>query len=615
MRNIYKILLLTFLLFSCKNSTNKSEHSASNDSVFFMNKLIEIHSNSIQAETRDIGIIRLDSLIQVLEKSDLKYPLIMAYISYSAQGDSLKVVSNLAKADKIVASTKDTVLMAMNYHLKSKYYHIYSQRDKAFENALLANELSRNRNDPTYDNSLSILSDIATESGNYDVAVSYSNEILQRGKERNIKPIYTVEDYLALAIIHARQDEFLKTEKYKDSADYIIKKNNFKNIYLYNLVEGYINFSKKNYQAAIDNFNNELELLGDYNLIFIKKAEAFDKLNMKDSIVKNLQLVEKSFNGVQQHYDYNEIREYFPIKLKYTNNENRDSIITLYSQFLDESLNENKTLIIQKYRHNINLNKLKKDKDQDTEKERRLRVIFLFIIIILILSIVTLAYRHANKKKEFELNYLNKVIETSNKERTRIAQELHDDLGSNFTSIIMAKQLYKLDKKEIEDPNLNIILNNIKEIFLKINEIVWSMDTQNNSLNDLVLYTNKFLRNFLQGQPITWKVDSSNKCKESHVLLPSYIRRQIFITIKEITNNTVKYANADSINIYFDITGDDLIIQISDDGVGFDINQNSKGKGVNNIKNLCQRIDNCKVKLHSNEFGTIYNILIKINNL
>lgn len=493
----------------------------------------------------------------------------IAYVSYSSQGKNEEIVSNLKKAQSIADRSNDTVIHAINYQLKAKYYHLNNDRSKAFKYALLANEYSRNKNPATYDNSLTILGDIAFQNGNYNSAISYYNEILQRGKERKIEPIYITEDYLSIALANARINEYEIAKQYYDSANLILKENHYSEVYFHNMVNGFFKMKNKQFKEAIELFDKEIKLLGYYNLLYIKKAEAFHHLGMKDSVIANLKIVEKNIDKQSIFYDYDSLKEYFPLKIKYSEGEVQDSIINEYAKFTENSLKGNKTLVIQESRHYSNISKLKNEKNKILEKERNIKIAFISLSIIFILLIIIIAFYYVNRKKRLELIFIKKEFETSKQERNRISQELHDDLGANFTSISLARKILesKLNLKDFKE--LEIIFRNTKDIYLKLTEIVWSMDNNNDKLLDLVLYTKKFLKEFLSDQNIGWNVIHSDQINKSDITLTTNERKQLFLSIKEIVNNSIKHSEATELTVDFQLIDTILTITITDNGKGF----------------------------------------------
>jgi signal transduction histidine kinase len=157
------------------------------------------------------------------------------------------------------------------------------------------------------------------------------------------------------------------------------------------------------------------------------------------------------------------------------------------------------------------------------------------------------------------------------KERTRIATDMHDDLGAGLSRIKFLSEtigIKRLRQQPIED-DISSIRQYSHEMIDKMGEIVWALNEKNDSLSDLLAYTRAYAVEYLSQNSIRCVVETPDDFPSSFV--SGEFRRNIYLTVKEALHNIVKHARADSVFIRFNILHG-LTITIQDDGLGFDNN-------------------------------------------
>jgi signal transduction histidine kinase len=214
--------------------------------------------------------------------------------------------------------------------------------------------------------------------------------------------------------------------------------------------------------------------------------------------------------------------------------------------------------------------------------------------------------RWREKEKTAKLKSEKALLQLQINERNRIAQELHDDIGTTTTSVVMAVELLNLDRNNKDA--LEIINSSARLLNKQINEIVWSMNTRNDNLQNLIAYIFDFARSFLHEANIglSWTNDD---CTDVVVL--GYKRRIIYLAVKELLNNVVKHAKASNVIVTFECSNDFLNIEIADDGIGF-VNDSltDKGNGILNIQQNIKKLNG--VIDWSDNNGTRVNLSIPI---
>jgi len=180
--------------------------------------------------------------------------------------------------------------------------------------------------------------------------------------------------------------------------------------------------------------------------------------------------------------------------------------------------------------------------------------------------------------------------EVLNLERMRISSDMHDDLGSDFSKIAVITELIKIALSNNRDSQFMAqrISEYVHNSRKKMDEIIWALNPNNDSTGNLVSYCNAFTLNFFEGSSIRVHIDTPQDLPE--LQLNAMQRRNLFLVIKEITNNALKHSGATNFFLYSKISGQRLIISAKDDGRGFEMN-GIKKNGLNNINKRIKEIN------------------------
>ncbi|MBK8522054.1 MAG: hypothetical protein IPL54_14695 [Chitinophagaceae bacterium] len=198
---------------------------------------------------------------------------------------------------------------------------------------------------------------------------------------------------------------------------------------------------------------------------------------------------------------------------------------------------------------------------------------FVGLIIILFAAATFLFYRF-RLKKALELERI----------RTRIATDLHDDIGATLSSISLYSQALKGQLKET-NPNLERVLDkmgeNSRDMVASMSDIVWAINPDNDEGEKLVKRMESYAADMCAVKNI--KLHFSTDEKLNHLLLPLEHRKNIYLIFKEAINNTVKYAQANAVWVKIVLQNKNLTMTITDDGIGFDEASVKKGNGLKNL--------------------------------
>jgi signal transduction histidine kinase len=243
------------------------------------------------------------------------------------------------------------------------------------------------------------------------------------------------------------------------------------------------------------------------------------------------------------------------------------------------------------------------------------------VVSILLAFVVYFAFKFFEKRKNneilhllhqqqmFEIETQKALTQTQINERNRIAQEMHDDLGSSLTSVSMAVEMFNQNPNNTK--SIQTINQSIGNLHQQVNEIVWSLNMRNDKVQNLLAYIHRFARNFLEEAHISLHWEESDDFK--NIPIEGIVRRTLYLSSKELLNNIVKHAQASNVWISVNLEGRVMQLTIKDDGQGFDVNQvvTEEGNG-NGLKNLQQNIQIINGTIEwKNENGTI--VVIQCN--
>jgi signal transduction histidine kinase len=194
--------------------------------------------------------------------------------------------------------------------------------------------------------------------------------------------------------------------------------------------------------------------------------------------------------------------------------------------------------------------------------------------------------RVENEKKEFET--FMAIINAKDKERTRIAQEIHDDIGSGLTIIRLLSEIAKAKNKDMASTEIDKISSSASELIENMNEIIWSINSKNDNLSNLVAYLRRYVVTYFENyEDIVVKTNMPSVIP--NVQISGDFRRSTFLVVKESLHNIIKHAKASQVDLFISITMQILHISITDNGIGFD--QKNIKQFSNGLKNMRDRIE------------------------
>jgi two-component sensor histidine kinase len=176
--------------------------------------------------------------------------------------------------------------------------------------------------------------------------------------------------------------------------------------------------------------------------------------------------------------------------------------------------------------------------------------------------------------------------------RSRIAADLHDDIGAGLTEISIMGEIItrKLpnDSKNLVTTEIDRIGTTSRHLIDSMSDIVWLVNPGRDSLFDLISRLGDSYKESLHTCDINFRTENLESLK--NVRLSMEYRQNLFLIFKEALNNSLKYSGAGDISLEVSLSGKKLIMKLADDGKGFDIDSVQEGNGLGNMKERAGRI-------------------------
>ncbi|MDB2606949.1 histidine kinase [Zobellia sp.] len=268
-------------------------------------------------------------------------------------------------------------------------------------------------------------------------------------------------------------------------------------------------------------------------------------------------------------------------------------------------------------------------KAAELKRQKTIKNAFLIGFLVILIPIIALLYVYYQKiqaqselaekqdqindqkvtalKQQQELNLIKASIDGQDEERKRIAQELHDSIGGNLAGIKL--QVSTMTDGSDKWKEINHQLDDTYQLVRDISHTLIPKKFKQNAFTDLI-------RDYITS------ISKSGKIKigfhphpETDInAIDGNTKTEIFKIIQELTTNTLKHAEADSIEIHLNLLNEELSLLFEDNGKGFDVSEITEGIGFQNMRNRVHQLNGA---LHIDSLksrGTIISLEIPIKN-
>ena len=233
-------------------------------------------------------------------------------------------------------------------------------------------------------------------------------------------------------------------------------------------------------------------------------------------------------------------------------------------------------------------------------KKKTTTIIILSLLAFFIAIVGFLIYRqqrlkNVQQKQEFELQSAIDQIENQNKlheQRLAISRDLHDNIGAQLTFIISSVENLKFGFPTMENSiknHLTKISDFTKTTIVELRDTIWAMNANEFTFDDLSSRIYNFIEKAQSAKENTafkFLVDDSLKNSK----FSSLEGVNLYRTIQEAVNNAIKYADATEVSVQVQPKENGIVIDISDNGKGFDLETIDLGNGIVNMQKRIEEI-------------------------
>lgn len=170
--------------------------------------------------------------------------------------------------------------------------------------------------------------------------------------------------------------------------------------------------------------------------------------------------------------------------------------------------------------------------------------------------------------------------------RTRLASDLHDDLGSTMNSVKVYTNLALMEKQA--DKYLPLIKDGTQDAINGIRDIIWVLDDRKDTIEHLVARVSSFAMPLCEANGISFRTDISDNARD--VKLGQEERRNLYMMLKEAVNNAIKYSGCSNLVLSVNASRKTALYCLQDDGKGFEPGKTREGNGLKNMERRAKEI-------------------------
>lgn len=178
-------------------------------------------------------------------------------------------------------------------------------------------------------------------------------------------------------------------------------------------------------------------------------------------------------------------------------------------------------------------------------------------------------------------------------ERARIARDLHDDVGASLTQVALLSQLANSNltrRPEKASKHVQQIFDTAKEVTRALDEIVWAVNPQNDTVESFALFLGAFVQNYSHAAGLRCRIDVPESLPATS--MEPAVRHHLYLATKEILHNVAKHAGAHEIHFALALEPTGFRLTIADDGRGFDHSETGKleADGLDNLQSRLSQL-------------------------
>ena len=211
-----------------------------------------------------------------------------------------------------------------------------------------------------------------------------------------------------------------------------------------------------------------------------------------------------------------------------------------------------------------------------------------FAVLALLLAVIAAVWNVSRMRLRRRMARIE-AHEAMERERRRIARDLHDDLGAGLAEVVLLGELARQEQVPAGEMKSHVgdMTEKTRQLAAAMDEIVWTVNPRNDSLSSLASYVAEHARKFFQSTPIRCRLDIMPGLPARP--LPAALRHNLFLAVKEALHNVVKHSQAREVWVRMHLEAEVFELAVQDDGRGFDLN--SVGEEGDGLENMRERLE------------------------
>jgi len=180
------------------------------------------------------------------------------------------------------------------------------------------------------------------------------------------------------------------------------------------------------------------------------------------------------------------------------------------------------------------------------------------------------------------------------KERARIARDIHDQLGASLTQVSLLGELVESDKHSPEDvaAHARQISQTARDTTRALDEIVWTVNPSNDTLDGLITYVCTCAQEYVEVAGLRYRLDVPAQLPSGPI--SPEVRHNVFLAAKEAVTNVVRHARASSVWVRLKLEPNCFTLEIQDDGRGPDGKDEKAAQARNGLRNMRKRMEDVR---------------------
>ncbi|MBB3836196.1 signal transduction histidine kinase [Runella defluvii] len=370
---------------------------------------------------------------------------------------------------------------------------------------------------------------------------------------------------------------------------------------------------RREFSTALDYLNQAIErsqIHGEKLLQIQCYQEIAQTYRLQQNFEEAKQYLEKAFETAQE---FGSLVETAKLNKELADLEelqgNYRDALTYFQKYkvLNDSIEQKKNVVraelvelkynaFEKDKENQRLKQIKAAQEAELHQKTAL-IVALALIVVLLMGFIGFAFYQNRLKQIRDAQKVQaetiRQMQLSDKIRTQIARDLHDDLGATLSGVAMLSQAAKRQVRETDSQLrelLDLISVNSQRTVATIRDIIWTTRPMNDSLESMLNKMKIFASEMLDPKGIKYEFCVANDLEEYK--LPSNQQYNFYLIFKEAINNVAKYAQARHVWVQVFKENDRLHLRIKDDGVGFDKEAvRGSGNGLFNMEKRVEELD------------------------